>query len=72
MTEGYFVSAPLFDPCVNLAREDWLLHFTEQTGQPVLYLWQNNMFAVRAEIEVGFRADTDLFNALTATSVPSI
>lgn len=38
----------------------------------VLYLWQNNMFAVRAEIEVGFRADTDLFNALTASSVPSI
>lgn len=38
----------------------------------VLYLWQNNMFAVRAEIEVGFRADTSLFNALTATSVPSI
>lgn len=38
----------------------------------VLYLWQQNMFAVKAEIEVGFRADTDLFNALTATSVPSI
>ena len=35
-------------------------------------LWQQNMFAVKAEIEVGFRADTDLFNALTATSVPSI
>ncbi len=38
----------------------------------VLYLFQQNMFAVRAEIEVGFRADTELFNALTATSVPSI
>lgn len=27
-------------------------------------LWQQNMFAVRAEIEVGFRADTDCFNLL--------
>ena len=30
-------------------------------------LWQNNMFAVRAEIEVGFRADTSVFNKLIAT-----
>ena len=28
-------------------------------------LWQQNMFAVRAEIEVGFRADTSCFNRLT-------
>lgn len=35
-------------------------------------LFQQNMFAVRAEIEVGFRADTNMFNALTATGVPSI
>lgn len=35
-------------------------------------LFQQNMFAVRAEIEVGFRADTAMFNALTATGVPSI
>ena len=28
-------------------------------------LWQQNMFAVRAEIEVGFRADTTCFNMLT-------
>ena len=32
-----------------------------------LNLFQSNMFAVRAEIEVGFRADTSVFNALTAT-----
>lgn len=32
-------------------------------------LFQQNMFAVRAEIEIGFRADTSVFNALTdATS----
>ena len=35
-------------------------------------LFQQNMFAVRAEIEVGFRADTSVFNAFTATGVPSI
>ena len=35
----------------------------------VINLFQQNMFAVRAEIEVGFRADTSVFNALTdATS----
>lgn len=41
-------------------------------GGSVINLFQQNMFAVRAEIEVGFRADTSMFNALTATSVPSI
>ena len=34
-------------------------------------LFQQNMFAVRAEIEIGFRADTSVFNALTAADVPS-
>ena len=40
-------------------------------GQSV-NLFQQNMFAVRAEIEIGFRADTSVFNALTAASVPSV
>lgn len=35
-------------------------------------LFQRNMFAVRAEIEIGFRADTSVFNKLTATDVPSL
>lgn len=30
-------------------------------------LWERNMFAVRAEIEVGFRADTSVFNKITRT-----
>ena len=34
-------------------------------------LFQQNMFAVRAEIEIGFRADKSVFNALTAADVPS-
>ena len=31
-----------------------------------IYLFQQNMFAVRAEIEIGFRADTSCFNLLTS------
>ena len=34
-------------------------------GNQQINLWERNMFAVRAEIEVGFRADTDCFNKLT-------
>lgn len=35
-------------------------------------LFQRNMFAVRAEIEIGFRADVTVFNKLTATGVPTL
>lgn len=40
---------------------------TVGSGQNVttVNLWQQNMIAVRAEIEVGFRADTSCFNLLT-------
>lgn len=38
----------------------------DSNSQPI-YLFQQNMFAVRAEIEIGFRADTDCFNLLTTT-----
>lgn len=31
-------------------------------------LWEQNMVAVRAEIEIGFRADTSVFNKLTKTA----
>lgn len=34
-------------------------------GDQTINLWQRNMFAVRAEIEVGFVADTSVFNLLT-------
>lgn len=42
---------------------------TVQNGTTVetINLWQRNMFAVRAEIEVGFVAETEYFNALTRT-----
>lgn len=32
-------------------------------------LWERNMFAVRAEIEIGFRADTNCFNKIVRTHV---
>lgn len=35
------------------------------TSATQINLWQQNMVAVRAEIEVGFRADTSVFNLLT-------
>lgn len=41
-------------------------------GGSSINLFQQNMFAVKAEIEVGFRANTDLFNRFTASSVPSL
>ena len=38
----------------------------DSSNNPI-YLFQQNMFAVRAEIEIGFRADTDCFNLLTTS-----
>ena len=44
------------------------LTYTDENSQTVtINLWQQNMFAVRAEIEVGFVAETAYFNALTRT-----
>lgn len=41
---------------------------TLTSGSETINLFQQNMFAVRAEIEVGFRCDTSVFNKLTRTS----
>ena len=45
------------------------IRFADQTsltiGGSQINLWEHNMFAVRAEIEVGFRADTACFAVLT-------
>ena len=38
---------------------------TLTSGNTTINLFQQNMFAVRAEIEIGFRADTTVFNKLT-------
>ena len=51
---------------------DATLTYKNQSNQDVIVnLFQQNMFAVRAEIEVGFRADTSCFNLLTAAPVVS-
>lgn len=47
--------------------EDATLTYTENDETKTMNLFQRNMFAVRAEIEVGFRADTSVFNRLIAT-----
>ena len=48
---------------------DATLTYKDANEQDVtINLFQQNMFAVRAEIEVGFRADTSVFNKLTATA----
>lgn len=39
----------------------------DSSNNPI-YLFQQNMFAVRAEIELGFRADTACFNLLTTAA----
>ena len=48
------------------------IRFSDQTGLTInsqqVNLWENNMFAVRAEIELGFRADTACFNLLTGAT----
>ena len=56
--------------------EDIQISISDQASLTIdneqINLWERNMFAVRAEIEFGFRADTSVFNALTATGVPSV
>ena len=37
-------------------------------GGSTINLFEQNMFAVRAEIEVGFRCDTTVFNKLTGAA----
>lgn len=50
------------------------IRFADQTGLTInseqVNLWEHNMFAVRAEIELGFRADTSCFNLLSG-AIPS-
>ena len=44
---------------------DYSSDATLTSGNTTINLFQQNMFAVRAEIEVGFRADVSCFNRLT-------
>ena len=44
---------------------DYSADATLTSGSTTINLFQQNMFAVRAEIEIGFRADVSVFNKLT-------
>ena len=48
-------------------RLDYSSDATLTSGNDTINLFQQNMFAVRAEIEIGFRADVTCFNRLTVT-----
>lgn len=45
---------------------DYSADATLNTGEDQINLFQRNMFAIRAEIEVGFVADVNCFNTITA------
>lgn len=47
---------------------DYSSDATLTDGDTTINLFQNNMFAVRAEIEIGFRADTSVFAKLTGAN----
>lgn len=51
---------------ISISEESTLTIGTQQIN-----LWERNMFAVRAEIEVGFRADVNCFNLLTGATPTS-
>lgn len=81
MSRGAYVAgAGDQDPATVAVAGDWTqavwgtvegvqIRFADQTGLTIggqqVNLWEHNMFAVRAEIEVGFRADLTMFNLLT-------
>ena len=53
---------------IDISDQATLTYTDTNSNQTVtINLWQQNMFAVRAEIEVGFAAETDYFNMLTRT-----
>lgn len=52
---------------VSISDQATLTTKDQSNNDVTINLWQQNMFAVRAEMEVGFRCDTDCFNRLTAT-----
>lgn len=52
---------------VSVSDQATLTYTDENLKTVTINLWQQNMFAVRAEIEVGFVAETAYFNRLTRT-----
>ncbi len=50
---------------IDISDQATLVYKDDNDQDVTINLWQQNMFAVRAEIEVGFVAETEYFNALT-------
>lgn len=50
---------------IDISTEATLTYVNERSETVTINLFQQNMFAVRAEIEAGFVAETEYFNALT-------
>lgn len=80
---GLYKAAANTNPAIVGVAGDWTqamygtvegvqIRFADQAsltiGDQSVNLWEHNMFAVRAEIEVGFRADVDCFNLLTGAT----
>ena len=54
---------------IDISTQATLTYTNENNETVTINLFQQNMFAVRAEIEVGFAAETEYFNALTRAHV---
>ena len=50
---------------LDISKEATLTYTNDQDQTVTINLWQQNMFGVRAEMEVGFIADTNCFNKFT-------
>lgn len=50
---------------IDISDQATLTYKDDNNQDVTINLWQQNMFAVRCEIEVGFVAETEYFNALT-------
>ena len=65
-TQAMFGIVDSFDISIS---DQATLTYTDSNSQTVtLNLWQRNMFAVRAEFEIGFVADTACFNLLSGNA----
>ena len=67
-TQAMYGIADTFD--ISISDQATLTYVDENSQTVTINLWQRNMFAVRAEFEVGFIADTSCFNLLTG-AVPT-
>lgn len=67
-TQALYGIAESFD--ISISDQATLTYLDDENQTVTINLWQKNMFAVRAEFEVGFVADTSCFNLLTG-AVPT-